>query len=180
MLDSDCRDALRHATSAAEVPHDHAPESYYQTVIFPQRLFLAPHYATLRRVLSQLAGVLILYKGSSPNTRTGVAISLEALREDLEEALDALRGCRSDLRSGGLTRACTFAAERLLAVLDLVSSSLSAGGGGFEAAVRALPQLQSTHQVLLRAADDEAGMGMVSYCGCCAGVALQTARAARS
>jgi hypothetical protein len=132
------------------------------------RVALAPVYMTLRRMLMQLCGLLLLYRGRSPATREGIATTLAALRQEHQDAADRL----DELQASGAQEAGPIisAARYVQIVITQFERSLAANGGGIERAEAVLPLLQRAQRLLLAASDDQAGMAMVgfSHACCCA------------
>jgi hypothetical protein len=131
------------------------------------RAALAPVYMTLRRMLMQLCGLLLLYRGSNPATREGIATTLAALRQEHKNAADSL----DQLQATGLdVEYITSAARYVRLVITELELSLTARGGGLDRAQATLPLLQRAQRLLLAASDDQTGLTMVgfSHACCCA------------
>jgi hypothetical protein len=132
------------------------------------RAAAAPVFTTLRRMLMQLCGLLLLYRGSRPATREGIATTLAALRQEHKDAIDYL----NELQEAGSpdVEYVISAARYVRIVITQLERSLAANGGGIERAEAALPLLQRAQRLLLAASDDAAGMAMVgfSHACCCA------------
>jgi hypothetical protein len=136
------------------------------------RAAAALDYMTLRRMLMQLCGLLLLYRGRSPATREGIATTLAALRQEHGEAADRLSG----LQSAEFPEAATIisAARYIRIFITQFELSLAANGGGLERAEAMMPLLQRAQRLLLAASDNEVGMAMIgfSHACCCARVRL--------
>ncbi len=124
-------------------------------------------FITLRRMLMQICGLVLLYRGSRPATREGIATTLAALRQEHKDATDLL----NELRAAGSPDAAY-----IIAAARYVGSSIAqlerslARGGDLARAEATLPLLQRAQRLLLAVSDDQAGMAMVgfSHACCCA------------
>jgi hypothetical protein len=136
------------------------------------RAALAPVYMTLRRMLMQLCGLLLLYRGSRPATREGIATTLAALRQEYKESRDFLDRLHPAVSPD--VEYIVSAARYVRIVIAQLERSLAVRGGGVERAESVLPLLQRAQRLLLAASDDQAGLTMVgfSHACCCAPAAL--------
>jgi hypothetical protein len=149
-----------------------APASEYQCEILPARLQLSEDYHHLRRILSQLSGILLLYRGATTNTLIGIEVTTREYLETLDEVVEHM-GLVVLPDQIALVRAkCVQAARLLKEACVWIRDGLTTQGRASETAFDALGLLQRAHKLLAMVADDRAGMPMVSYCNCCAGVGL--------
>jgi hypothetical protein len=136
--------------------------SVHDEAALQARAALAPVYMTLRRMLMQLCGLLLLYRGGNSTTRDGIATTLAALRQEHKDASDFL----NELQSAE-GEAIVSAARIIRLVITELQLSLAARGGGVERAEATLPMLQRAQRLLLAASDDQAGLTMVGFSHCC-------------
>ncbi|MBG0511016.1 hypothetical protein I3J13_19725 [Agrobacterium sp. MOPV5] len=120
---------------------------------------------------------MLLYKSASANTQIGISVSIKEHSLALKEAIDNLAACRTSRELEPVVVNCREAATLLLEACTRIEAGLSSSGLRFHKAFDALDLLKRAYRLLAVAADDQAGMPMVSYCNCCAGIGLATRQA---
>jgi cob(I)alamin adenosyltransferase len=140
------------------------------------RAALAPHFMTLRRLLSQMGGLILLSRGRQSDTWDGIAVSLGALGTDVRDVQDGLARAAQSL--GGRTlsqhRMREAAAHIEEAIAEMEQSILparAANASGDEDRRAVLRRLQRAQRALLSVADERTGFVMVgfSHACCCSG-----------
>ena len=142
---------------------------------------LAPQFMTLRRLLAQLGGLVLLADSRRSETQDAVAVSRSALRADLAEVQDGLRRVQDRLACAALSlHRMQEAAGQIGQALALMEAQAMPGrlpeGGFRENRVTVVGILQHAQRLLLSIADDRAGLVMVSFShACCCSPARVTA-----
>lgn len=139
------------------------------------RAALAPQYMTLRRLLAQIAGLLLLSNSRRCETQDGIAVSLAALRHELAEVEGVLAetGGRLAVRSLSLERLGQAAAavqQALRVIAEEVQHSRWRNAGTEAPRMRAIESLQHARSIMGSIADDQRGFVMVGFShACCCG-----------
>jgi hypothetical protein len=139
------------------------------------RAALAPQYMTLRRLLAQIAGLLLLRDSRRSETQDGIVVSLAALRHELAEVEDALaeaggRHAIQSLSLHRLERAAASIGQALLVMTDGVQAHPLGFNPSVEARHRAIECLQRARSILGSIADEQVGFVIVGFMhACCCG-----------
>ena len=136
------------------------------------RAALAPQFMTLRRLLAQLGGLVLLSDSRRSETQDGVAVSLSALRADLAEVEDSLRRAQDRLACAALSlHRMGQAAGQIGQALALMDAQIMPGrlpeGDSRANRVTVVSVLQHAQRLLLSIADDRAGLVMVGFSHAC-------------
>ena len=135
------------------------------------RAALAPPYMTLRRLLVQLCGLMLLSGGRRAETQDGIAVTLVAVKPELAEVQDRL--WEADVaRPWRFSQVAPLraAAADVEAAIRLMERAMTAGGDGLLRAGDALALLLRAQRRLLAVSDDRNGMAMVGFSqACCCG-----------
>lgn len=150
------------------------------------RAALAPQYMTLRRLLAQIAGLLLLRDSRRSETQDGVAVSLAALRHELAEVQDALAEASGRLAIRSLilyslaSAAATIDKALLVMTDDMQGHSLRLNPGTESGRPRAIELLQRARSILGSIADEQLGFVMVGFTHacCCSGRSLRASPSA--
>jgi hypothetical protein len=135
------------------------------------RAALAPPFMTLRRLLVQLCGLMLLSGGRRAETHDGIAVTLAALRVDHAAVQDALRQAQG-MRPWHFAQVTPLlgAAADVEAAMRIMAQAITARGEGLAQAADAQALLMRAQRRLLAASDDRAGMAMVGFShACCCG-----------
>jgi hypothetical protein len=139
------------------------------------RAALAPQYMSLRRLIAQTAGLLLLRDSRRSETQDGIAVSLAALRHELAEVKDALaeadgRHAIRSLSLHRLERAAATIGRALLVMTDEVQAHPLRFDPGHMAPHRAIDLLQRARSILGSIADEHVGFVIVGFThACCCG-----------
>ena len=145
----------------------------YRAEIQPCRRAMSEDFHHLRRILSQIGGFLLLYKSPDPNTIEGIDVSIREFEATLRDVANRLNSLRTSGALSIVKSRCLKWAAALRDDFAVLRAGLGRIGREFEQAFEALPHLRRAPQLLRAAADDRAGMPLVSYCACCAGLGLR-------
>ena len=138
------------------------------------RAALAPPFMSLRRLLVQLSGLMLLSGGRRGETHDGIAVSLVALRPELAAVHERLR--EADPRRFPQGAPVLAAAAAIEAAMRIMERALTARGEGRGEDSDALALLMSAQRRLMAVSDDRDGMAMVGFShACCCGSTPQTA-----
>lgn len=145
------------------------------------RAVLAPHYMTLRRLLAQMAGLLLLADSRRSETQDGIAVSLASLGQDLTTVEEVLAEIRSNTPGVGFSQhAMERAARSIRAAMTIMTQATLLGPlrhrpDARDAREQAVRRLQEARTILGALADERNGFVMVglSHACCCGGHGLQ-------
>jgi hypothetical protein len=135
------------------------------------RAALAPSFMSLRRILVQLCGLMLLSGSHRAETHDGIAVTLAALKPEFARVEDALREAAAarPRRFSQVTPLRSVAAE-VGAAMRMMEQAISARGEGLARAEDALALLMRAQRRLLAVSDDRNGMAMVGFShACCCG-----------
>jgi hypothetical protein len=158
------------AISAAYFADD---ATQYESDVLHHRLAMSEDFHHLRRILAQISGFLLLCKRPSPHTSVGIDVSVREYEATLREVVDRLSALRMPKALSASRTQCLECAAALGEACASLRAGLGRVGREFERAFDALPHLRRAHRLLRAAADEQAGMPLVSYCACCAGLGLR-------
>ena len=138
------------------------------------RVALAPSFMTLRRLLVQLCGLMLLSGGRRAETQDGIAVTLVAVKPELATVQDRLREADAGPWRFAQVTPLRAAAADVEAAIRLMEGAMTARGEGLGGDALAL--LIRAQRRLLAVSDDRRGMAMVGFSqACCCGPYPQAA-----
>jgi hypothetical protein len=147
-----------------------------QEAALAMRAALAPSFMTLRRLLVQLCGLMLLSGGRRAETQDGIAVTLVAVKPELATVQDRLREADAGPWRFAQVTPLRAAAADVEAAVDLMQRAMTAQSQGLLRAGDALALLIRAQRRLLAVSDDRRGMAMVGFSqACCCGPYPQAA-----
>lgn len=145
------------------------------------RAALAPHYMTLRRLLAQMAGLLLLADSRRSETQDGIAVGLASLGQELTTVEEVLAEIRSNTPGVVFSQhTMERAARSIRAAMTTMMQAALLGPlrhrpDSREARAQAVRRLQEARNILGALTDEGNGFVMVgfSHACCCGGHGLQ-------
>jgi hypothetical protein len=131
------------------------------------RLGMAPHFATLRRAIGYLSGVLLLYRGAKSFRPDSVVEAIGQWERTFRETGEGIRALVVPQQLSPSQNALLAATALANAAALGIRESLTAHGGGLNAAEDFLKILGQAHRLLMPIQDHRSGMMMVDFDHCC-------------